>query len=83
MDFSRQEYWNGLLFPTPRDLPDPGTKPTSLALAGRFFTAEPPGKPQTLISCVLLDGSLHLCMVEGGALNMVALSLPALAMHPV
>ena len=83
MGSPRPGYWNGLLFPTPRDLPDPGTKPTSLALAGRFFTAEPPGKPQTLISCVLLDGSLHLCMVEGGALNMVALSLPALAMHPV
>ena len=39
--FSRQEYWSGLPFPTPGDLPDPGIKPTSLrspALAGRFFT---------------------------------------------
>ena len=39
--FSRQEYWSGLSFPPPRDLPNPGTKPTSLtspALAGRFFT---------------------------------------------
>ena len=41
MGFSRQEYWSGLLFPSPGDLPDPGMKPvslTSLALAGGFFT---------------------------------------------
>ena len=39
--FSRQEYWSGLLFPPPGDLPDPGIQPTflvSLALAGGFFT---------------------------------------------
>ena len=45
MTFSRQEYWSHLLFPTPRDLPDPGIKPVSLApstLAGRFFTTAPP-----------------------------------------
>ena len=49
MGFSRQEYWNGLLFPPPGDLPDPGIKPMSLtspALAGRFFfPLVPPGKP--------------------------------------
>ena len=41
MVFSWQEYWSGLPFPPPGDLPDPGIKPTSLmfpALAGRFFT---------------------------------------------
>ena len=43
--FSRQEYWNGLPFPSTGDLPDPGTETTSPALAGRFFTTEPPGKP--------------------------------------
>ena len=42
--FPRQEYWSRLPFPSPEDLPDPGTEPTSLALAGRFFTTEPPGK---------------------------------------
>ena len=42
--FSRQEYWSGLPFPSPGGLPDPGIKPASPALAGRFFTAEPPGK---------------------------------------
>ena len=49
MEFSRQEYWSGLPFPTPEDLPDPGMEPESLAspaLAGRFFTTAPPGKPQ-------------------------------------
>ena len=48
MEFSRQEYWCGLPFPTPGDLPDPGIEPASLvsaALAGRFFTAGPLGKP--------------------------------------
>ena len=41
MEFSRQEYWSGLPFPLPGDLPNPGIKPTSLtspALAGGFFT---------------------------------------------
>ena len=38
MDFSRQEYSSGLLFPTPRDLPKPGIEPSSPALAGEFFT---------------------------------------------
>ena len=41
---SQQEYWSGLLFPSPEDLPNPGTEPVSPALAGGFFTAEPPGK---------------------------------------
>ena len=48
MELSRQEYWNGLPFPTPGDLPDPSMESTSLvspALAGGFFTALPPGKP--------------------------------------
>ena len=41
MGFSKQEYWSGLPFPPPGDLPNPGTEPTSLTsheLAGRFFT---------------------------------------------
>ena len=38
--FPRQEYWSGLPFPPPGDLPDSGTEPASPALAGRFFTAE-------------------------------------------
>ena len=45
MGFPRQEYWSGLPFPSPRDRPSPGIKPTSPALAGGFFTIEPPGNP--------------------------------------
>ena len=44
--FSKQEYWNGLTFPPSGDLSNPGSKPAFLvspALAGRFFTTEPPG----------------------------------------
>ena len=47
MEFSRKEYWGGLPFPIPGDLSDPGIETASLvspALAGRFFTAVPPGK---------------------------------------
>ena len=48
MGFPRQEYWSGVPFPPPEDLPIPGTEPmspASLALADRFFAAEPSGKP--------------------------------------
>ena len=45
MGFPRQEYWSGLLFLFPRGLPDPGIGFASSALAGEFFTTEPPGKP--------------------------------------
>ena len=38
MGFPRQEYWSGLLFPSPGDLPNPGTEPVFPALAGGFFT---------------------------------------------
>ena len=46
MGFSRQEHWSGLPSPPPGDLPDPGSEPGSPALAGRFFTTEPPGKTE-------------------------------------
>ena len=51
MGFSRQEYWSGLPFPSPEDLPNPGIEPGSVTLqedsciAGSFFTTEHPGKP--------------------------------------
>ena len=41
---SQQEYWSGLSFPSPGDLPNPGIKSVSPGLAGRFFTTEPPEK---------------------------------------
>ena len=45
----RQEYWSGLSFPSPGDLPDPGIKSMSPALACEFFTTEPPGKTRPQI----------------------------------
>ena len=48
MGFPSQEYWSGLPFPSPVNLPDPGIKPGSPALAGEFLTSEPPGKPKFL-----------------------------------
>ena len=46
MRLSWQEYWSGLPFPPPGDLSDPWTEPMSPALAGGFFTTEPPGSPE-------------------------------------
>ena len=45
MAFPRQEYWSGLPFASPGDLPGSGIESASLASTGRFFTTEPPGKP--------------------------------------
>ena len=44
MEFSRQEYWSGLPFPSPGDLPDPRTEPMSPALQADALPSEPPGK---------------------------------------
>ena len=49
MGFPRQEYWSVLPFPSPGDLPHPGTEPASLVLTGGFFMTEPPRKPYTYI----------------------------------
>ena len=49
MGFSRQEYWSGLPFPSPGDLPNPGIKPRSPALQADILTSEPPGKPKYAI----------------------------------
>ena len=57
-EFSRQENWSGLTFSPPGDLPDPGIKPASLpasALAGWFFTTEPPAKSNDHIQMWELD----------------------------
>ena len=44
MEFSRQDYWSGWPYLSPGDIPNPGIKPASLELEGRFFIPEPPGK---------------------------------------
>ena len=45
MEFSKQEYWSGLPFPSPGDLPDPVIEPGSPALQADALPSEPPGKP--------------------------------------
>ena len=52
VEFSRQKYWGGLPFPTLGDLPNPGIEPMTLnppALAGRFFTTDSFGKPNSVL----------------------------------
>ena len=44
MGFSRQEYWSGVPFPSPGDLPDPGIEPRSSTLQADALTSEPPGE---------------------------------------
>ena len=45
MEFSRQEYWSGLPFPSPGELPDPGIKPRSAALQAHPLPSQSPRKP--------------------------------------
>ena len=59
MEFSRQQYWSGLPFPAPGDLPDPGIEPRSPALQADALPSEPPGKPQftpITLFCLHLTG---------------------------
>ena len=64
--FSRQEYWTGLPFPSPGDLPDPGIEPVSPAWqADRFFTTELPRKPRKVIYLITLS-SYHCRTGPGG-----------------
>ena len=46
MEFSRQEYWSGLLFTSPGDLPNPGIEPRSPAMQADSLPSEPPEKPE-------------------------------------
>ena len=48
MEFSRQEYWSGLPFPSPGDLLNPGIEPGSPALQADAFLSQPPGKPKNV-----------------------------------
>ena len=45
MEFSRQEYWSGLSFPSPGDLPYPGIEPRSPVFQANSLPSEPPGNP--------------------------------------
>ena len=76
MGFPRQEYWSGWPFPSPGDLPYPGIKFVSLALAGGFFTTEPPGKPLVSFSVVVGQPCPNLCDPMG-------CSLPGFSVHGI
>ena len=69
MGFPRQEYWSGVPFPSPGDLPDPGIEPTSPALAGGFLTTELPGyyndesEKCKSVSCSVVSDSFNFSVV--------------------
>ena len=73
MGFPRQEYWNGLPFPSPRDLPNPGIQSASPKLQA-VFTAEPPGKPVYFLTRIL-EILLH---HQAGIEHMCSLRVPPL-----
>ena len=80
MGFSRQEYWSGLLFPSPEDLPNPGIETRTPALQVDALTSEPPGKPKVKViqSCLSLcdpmDYTVH-GILQARVLEWVALPL--------
>ena len=64
MGFSRQEYWSGLPFSSPGDLPDSGVKPRSPALEADALTSEPPGKPKNVFRSLRMDGAMKRKMLD-------------------
>ena len=64
MEFSRQEYWSGLPFLSPGDLPNPGTKPVTPALQADSLPSEPPGKPSTILSLFKIYTKIYLTKKE-------------------
>ena len=70
MGFPRQEYWSGLPFPFPGDLPDPEVEPISPALAGRFFSLSHQGNPcaESLQLCPTLCNPMD-CSLPGSSIH--------------
>ena len=62
MEFSRQEYWSGVPFPSPGDLPDSGIKPRSLALQADSLLSKPSGGPS------LREEQLNKCQAPNSSL---------------
>ena len=60
VEFSKQEYWTELLFPSPGDLPDPGIEPASPPLTGGVFTASREGNQQGSPTAVVPSSSMTL-----------------------
>ena len=83
MGFSRKEYWSGLPFAFPGHLPNLGIEPVSPALAGRFFTTEPPGKPKMIYpsTSIQVNGPVHSIYPLGISVkalgqNIVSITIP-------
>ena len=60
MGFSKQECWSGLPFPSPGDLPNPGTEPRSLALQADSLPSEPRGKPIVTVY-LISESNVNVC----------------------
>ena len=69
MEFSRQEHWSGLPFPSPGDLPNPGIEPRSPALQADSLPTEPLGKPLTVNEMVIFIQCLNKMTVSLTKLN--------------
>ena len=77
MGFSRQEYWTGLPFPSPGDLPNPGIKPGSPALRTDFLLSEPPRKPQVPIKSEYIRDAWNIDLwLISSTLYLIILVLP-------
>ena len=75
MGFPGQEYWSGLPFPSPGDLPDPGAKPESPALACRFFTLSHQESPWTSVISVQSLSHVQLFVIPRIAACQASLSI--------
>ena len=75
MEFSRQEYWSALPFPSPGDLPYSEIEPMSPALIGGFFTTELPGKPYLIFSSVQSLSHVRLFVTPWAAACQASLSI--------
>ena len=79
MEFSKQEYWSGELFPFPGDLPNPGTEPRSPALQVDSLPSEPPGKPRNWHTYTQFSSVLSLSHVRLFATPWIAASQASLS----
>ena len=93
MGFSRQEYWSGLPFLSPGDLPDPGIEPRSPAFQADALTSEPPGKPSKCFRWIIKQMGaftsltnwpplFHLFLVSCSHVLKLPLDFVCLSRHP-
>ena len=64
MEFSRQEYWSGLPFPAPGDLPNPRIEPGSPTSEADTLSSEPPGKPESTSRAAVIHELTHVSDFE-------------------